>query len=82
MEVKIGEILEFAAVDDKTVSAFGQMELLNQALGRGVDICQKIGVYYRVEVAQGGDWLFRHKQNMQRVSWLWVVERQQRGSFT
>lgn len=42
MEMQVGEILEFAAVDDQAVSTFGQVKLFDQALGCGVEIRQPV----------------------------------------
>lgn len=81
MEVQVGEILEFAAVDDQAVSAFGQMELLDELLSCGVEIRQEGNVSHRVERAQGGNRLFRHEQDMQRVSGLRMVKGQQRSGL-
>lgn len=81
VEVQVGEILEFAAVDDQAVSAFGQVEFLDELLGCGVEIRQKRNISHRVERAEGGNRLFRHEQDMQRVSRLRMVKRQQRGGL-
>ena len=81
MEVKVGEILEFSAVYDETVSVFDEVETFNQELGCCVDIRQEIGIRHRVEGSQGRDWLFGHEQDMQRVGRVRMVKSQQRGGL-